>query len=161
MIGGDAETVRGDWALRGEMAVTTGDTVVTGTSPLGLDGHSVRAGIGADRKAGTIRLNGTVLVERRVADADPVLGIGGVADTNVSLVVGGDRGFAKDTRKIRVFGAWNVADSSGFARTIGTWSLRDNLSLEGSVGWFFGQGDDAISRFSERDFLTLSLKAYF
>ena len=35
MIGGDAETVRGDWAIRGEMAVTTGDTVVTGTSPLG------------------------------------------------------------------------------------------------------------------------------
>ena len=92
MIGGDAETVRGDWAIRGEMAVTTGDTIVTGTSPLGLDGHSVRAGIGADRKAGTIRLNGTVLVEHRVADAQPQLGIAGGADTNVSLVVGGDRG---------------------------------------------------------------------
>jgi hypothetical protein len=23
-------------------------------------------------------------------------------------------------------------------------SLRDNLSLEGSVGWFFGEGDDTI-----------------
>ena len=68
------------------------------------------------------------------------LGIAGGADTNVSLVVGGDRGFARDTRKVRVFGAWNVADSSGFARTIGTWSLRDNLSLVGSVGWFFGAG---------------------
>ena len=56
-------------------------------------------------------------------------GIAGGADTNVSLVVGGDRGFARDTRTVRVFGAWNVADSSGFARTIGTWSLRDNLSL--------------------------------
>ena len=91
----------------------------------------------------------------------PQLGIAGGADTNVSLVVGGDRGFARDTRKVRVFGAWNVADSSGFARTIGTWSLRDNLSLEGSVGWFFGHGDDAISRFAERDFLTVSLKTYF
>jgi hypothetical protein len=60
-----------------------------------------------------------------------------------------------------VFGAWNVADNSGFARSIGTWSLRDNLSLEGSIGWFFGQGDDAISRFAERDFVTLSLKTYF
>ncbi len=100
----------------------------------------MRAGIGADRKAGTIRLNGTVLVEHRVADAQPQLGIAGGADTNVSLVVGGDRGFARDTRTVRVFGAWNVADSSGFARTIGTWSLRDNLSLVGSVGWFFGAG---------------------
>ena len=161
MIGGDAETVRGGWAIRGEMAVTTGDTIVTGTSPLGLHGHSMRAGIGADRKAGTIRLNGTILVEHRVADAQPQLGIAGGADTNVSLVVGGDRGFARDTRTVRVFGAWNVADSSGFARTIGTWSLRDNLSLVGSVGWFFGHGDDAISRFAERDFLTVSLKTYF
>ena len=105
MIGGDAETVHGGWAIRGEAAVTTGDTIVVGTSPIGLEGRSVRAGIGADRKAGTIRLNGTVLVEHRVADADPLLGTDAVADTNVSLVVGGDRGFARDTRKIRVFGA--------------------------------------------------------
>ena len=75
--------------------------------------------------------------------------------------MGGDQGFARDTRKIRVFGAWNIAYSSGFARTIGTWSLHDNLSLEGSVGWFFGRGDDAISRFAERDFVTVSLKTYF
>ena len=161
MIGGDAETVRGDWAIRGEMAITTGDTVALGPSPLGVDGHSIRAGLGADRKAGAIRLSGTVLVERRAADAYPVLGIAGGADTNVSLVVGGDHGFARDTGKIRVFGAWNVADSSGFARTIGTWSLRDNLSLEGSVGWFFGEGDDTISRFADRDFVTVSLKTYF
>jgi hypothetical protein len=161
MIGGDAETVRGDWAIRGEMAVTTGDTVVIGPTPLGGDGHSVRAGVGADRKAGAIRLSGTVLVERRVADADPALGIPVGSDTNVSLVVGGDHGFARDTRKIRVFGAWNVADASGFARTIGSWSLRDNLSLEGSVGWFFGDGDDTISRFADRDFVTVSLKTYF
>jgi len=159
MIGGDAETVRGDWAIRGEMALTTGDTIALGSSPLGVDGHSVRAGIGADRKAGAIRFSGTVLLERRVAD--PVRGIAGATDTNVSLVVGGDRGFARDTRKVRVFGAWNVVDRSGFARSIGTWSLRDNLALEGSVGWFFGEGDDTISRFADRDFATVSLKTYF
>ena len=161
MIGGDAETVRGDWAIRGEAALTTGDTVVTGTSPLGVDGRSVRAGIGADRKAGAVRLSGTVLVEHRDAAADPALGIAGATDTNVSLVVGGERGFARDTRKVKVFGAWNVADASGFARTIGTWSLRDNLLLEGAVGWFFGEGDDTISRFADRDFVTVSLKTYF
>jgi hypothetical protein len=153
MYGGDVETVRGAWAIRGEAALTVGDTVVLARSPLGVDGHSLRAGVGADRKAGAFRLNGTVLLERRVTDAD--------ADTNVSLVVGGERGFSRDTRTIRVFGAWNVADASGFGRTIGTWSLRDNLALEGTVGWFFGEGDDAISRFADRDFVAVSLKAYF
>jgi hypothetical protein len=161
MIGGDAETVRGDWSIRGEAALTAGDTVVIGASPFGLSGRSVRAGIGADRRAGAIRLSGTVLVEHRDADADPALGLAGDSDTNVSLVVGSERGFARDTRKVRVFGAWNVADASGFARTIGAWSLRDNLSLEGSVGWFFGEGDDTISRFADRDFVAVSLKTYF
>ena len=161
MIGGDAETVRGDWSIRGEAALTTGDTVVTGASPLGVAGRSIRAGVGADRKAGAFSLSGTVLIEHRDADADQALGIAGDADTNVSLVVGSERGFARDTRKVRVFGAWNVADASAFARTIGSWSLRDNLSLEGSVGWFFGRGDDTISRFADRDFVTVSLKTYF
>jgi hypothetical protein len=153
MYGGDVETVRGDWAIRGEAALTTGDTVITAASPFGIDGRSLRAGAGADRKAGSYRLSGTVLVERRDA--------AGYADTNVSLVVGGERPFASETRRVRVFGAWNVADHSGFARTIGTWSLRDSLALEGTVGWFFGDGDDTISRFADRDFVKLSLKAYF
>jgi hypothetical protein len=161
MIGGDLETVHGDWAWRGELALTTGDTVATGHSPLGVEGHSLRAGVGADRKAGAFRLNGTVLLERRVPDAYPVAGVAGATDTNVSLVVGGERPFARNTRKLRVFGAWNLADRSGFARTIGTWSIRDNLSLEGTLGWFFGEGDDTISRFAQRDFLALSLKTYF
>jgi hypothetical protein len=33
--------------------------------------------------------------------------------------------------------------------------------LESSVGWFLGQGDDALSRFSTRDFVYLRLKAFF
>jgi hypothetical protein len=161
MYGGDLETVRGEWAIRGEAALTTGDTVALSGSPIGVQGHSIRAGLGADRKAGAYRLSGTVLVEHRAADAIPVTGTAAATDTNVSLVVGADRGFARDTRRIRVFGAWNVADASGFGRTIATWKLRDNLSLEGSVGWFFGDGDDAISRFADRDFVTVSLKTYF
>jgi hypothetical protein len=153
MYGGDVETVRGEWAWRGEAALITGDTIATPASPIGVDGRSVRAGVGGDRKAGALRLSGTVLLERRDAE--------GYADTNVSLVVGGERPFASDTRRLRVFGAWNLADRSGFARTIGSWSLRDNLSLEGTVGWFFGEGDDTISRFAERDFVSVSLKTYF
>ena len=153
--------MRGDWAWRGELAVTTGDTVTAGDSPFGVRGRSLRAGVGTDRKAGAFRLNGTVLLEHRTAAADPGRGVAGDRDTNVSLVVGGERPFARDTRRLRVFGAWNLADRSGFARTIGTWSIRDNLSLDGTVGWFFGRGDDTISRFADRDFVALSLKAYF
>jgi len=153
MVGGDFETVHGGWGTRGEIAFTTGDTVFAPGSLLGVEGRSLRAGVGTDRKAGAYRLNGTLLVEHREADR--------FDDTNVSVVVGGERGFARDTRKVQVFGAWNVSDASGFLRTIGTWSLRDNLALDGTLGWFFGQGDDAISRFSERDFVSLSLKAYF
>jgi hypothetical protein len=155
MVGGDFETVHGDWATRGELAWTTGDTIFAPDSQLGVEGRSVRAGIGADRKAGAYRLNGTLLVEHRAADA------GAFSDTNVSVVAGGERGFARDTRKVQAFGAWNVSDRSGFLRTIATWSLRDNLALDGTLGWFFGRGDDAISRFSERDFLAISLKTYF
>lgn len=161
MIGGDLETVRGEWAWRGEAALTLGDTVATGDSPLGVKGRSLRAGVGADRRAGAFRLNGSLLLERRAADAHPVLGSDAETDTNVSMVVGGERGFARDTRKVRVFGAWNLADASGFTRTIGSWSLRDNLSLDGTIGWFFGEGDDTISRFADRDFVAVSLKAYF
>lgn len=153
MVGGDFETVHGGWGTRGEVAFTTGDTVFAPGSLLGVEGRSLRTGVGTDRKAGAYRLSGTLLVEHRDADA--------FDDTNVSVVVGGERGFARDTRKVQVFGAWNVSDASGFARTIATWSLRDNLALDGTIGWFFGEGDDAISRFSERDFVAVSLKAYF
>ena len=153
MYGGDIETVRGAWAWRGEAALVTGDTIARPTSPIGIEGRSLRAGVGGDRRAGAFRLSGTLLLERRDAE--------GYDDTNVSLVVGGERPFAGDTRRLRVFGAWNLADRSGFARTLATWSLRDNLSLEGTVGWFFGEGDDTISRFAERDFVALSLRTYF
>ena len=40
-------------------------------------------------------------------------------------------------------------------------AVRDDLSVEGSIGWFFGQRDDTISRVADRDFLTLSLETYF
>ena len=131
MIGGDVETVRGDWAIRGEMAFTTGDTVVTGTSPLGVEGRSVRAGIGADRKAGAYRLNGTVLVEHRDADA-----------TALDLRRRRHQRQPRRGRRARLRPGYAQAcacsargtspTASGFARTIGSWSLRDNLSLDGT-----------------------------
>ena len=55
----------------------------------------------------------------------------------------------------------NPSESSGFVRTIGTAVLRDNLALESSLGWFIGDGADAIGRFSDSDFLYLRVKYYF
>jgi hypothetical protein len=55
----------------------------------------------------------------------------------------------------------NTSEGSGFVRLIATAELRDNLSLEGSVGWFVGDGRDLVGRFADSDFLYLRLKQYF
>jgi hypothetical protein len=52
-------------------------------------------------------------------------------------------------------------ESTAFLRAIMIWSLRDNLALEGSGGWFIGKGQDLIGRFSDSDFLYARLKYYF
>jgi hypothetical protein len=153
MIGADLETARGDWAMRGEAALVVDDTVLLPNRIDGLEGRSLHLGAGADRRAGDYRLSGTLLVQQRTAP--------GFSDTNVSLVAGGERSFARETRRVRLFAVWNASDASGFARSMLTWSLRDEVSLEGSAGWFFGEGDDTLSRFADRDFLTVGLRLAF
>ena len=149
MIAGDVEAVRGAWAIRGEAAAfvdrtfqppATSDRLGVGV----YKGHAIEAGGSVERKAGDYRINLAVLMERHSADA--------FTETDVSLVMGAQRGFARDTRRVLLFGLWNMADRSGFLRSIGSWSLRDNLWLEGSVGWFLGEGTDTLSRFATRDF---------
>jgi hypothetical protein len=39
--------------------------------------------------------------------------------------------------------------------------VRDNVKVEGSIGWFAGSGSDAISRFADSDFLYIRLKCFF
>jgi hypothetical protein len=160
MIGADFETARGSWTIRGEMAARVDDTLTApapagaaSPAPLIEEGRSWQGGVGADRKAGSYRLNASVIVENRDART--------FGDTDVSLVGGGERAFSRDTIRVRVFGVWNISDASGFARTIVAWNLRENVWLESSVGWFLGEGDDAISRFSTRDFVYVRLKGYF
>jgi hypothetical protein len=46
-------------------------------------------------------------------------------------------------------------------RGIVTATLRDNVALEGSLGWFAGSGLDTIGRFADSDFLYLRLKYFF
>ena len=160
MIAGDVEAVRGAWVIRGEAAAFI-DRTFQPTEPSAgpgggvYEGHAIEAGGSIERKAGDYRINLAVLMERQIAAGDAF------TETDVSLVMGAQRGFARDTRRVLLFGLWNMADSSGFLRSIGSWSLRDNLWLEGSVGWFLGEGTDTLSRFASRDFAYVKLKAYF
>jgi hypothetical protein len=168
MIAGDVEAVRGAWAIRGEAAAFVERTFqpMNGSNGLGAgsgvyEGHAIEAGGSVERKAGDYRINLAVLLERQVADANADANADAFTQTDVSLVLGAQRGFARDTRRVVLFGLWNMADRSGFLRSIGSWSLRDNLWLEGSVGWFLGEGTDTLSRFATRDFAYVRLKAYF
>ena len=81
--------------------------------------------------------------------------------TDVSLVVSADRTFSREKYRGRLFGVYNPNSHSGFARGIATASLRDNVALEGSLGWFAGSGLDTISRFADSDFVYLRLKYFF
>jgi hypothetical protein len=89
MIAGDFETVRGDWALRGEAAVFVEKKLQTAQGTL-VDGRVLDAGLGFDRRTGDYRVFGSVLVRREWSDDAPAL-----AKTNVSLVGSIEREFAR------------------------------------------------------------------
>lgn len=157
MVGGDFETVRGQWGVRGEVATFVRDSFQAPSISV-VRGNSLDAGVGVDRKAGDYRVSGTVLVHRESYDADID---GQRARTDVSLVASLDRSFARERYQVRGFGVVNPSERSAFLRTIATWKLRDDVALEGSGGWLIGDGRDLVGRFSDRDFLYLRLKGYF
>jgi hypothetical protein len=154
MIGGDFETVAGPWVVRGEVAAFTRDAFQAAVTPTALTGRSFDAGAGVDRKAGEYRVSGQVLVHRETYDT-----AGG--RTDVSLIVSADRSFSREKYQGRLFGVYNPNGGSGFVRGIATATLRDNVALEGSVGWFAGSGLDTIGRFADSDFMYLRLKYFF
>jgi hypothetical protein len=164
MIGADFEAVNGAWVVRGEAAAFVRDAFQAGGRPLVLEGHSFDAGAAVDRKAGSYRISGQVLVHREDYDSGGGRNVdGAVSDgrTDVSLIVSTDRSFAREKYQGRVFAVYDPNNGSGFVRVIGTVSLRDNLALEGSVGWFGGSGFDTIGRFADSDFLYVRLKYFF
>lgn len=81
--------------------------------------------------------------------------------TDLTLVGAIDRSFVRETRTVRVLAVYNPREDSAFARVISTFSVRDNVSLEASGGWFAGDGVDALSRLATRDFLSARLKVFF
>jgi hypothetical protein len=128
-------------------------------------GQSFDGGVGVDRRAGDYTLSGTVLVHSESYDA-PLAAAGVGRDavdgrTDVSFVVSADRTFARERYRLRGFGVYNATEASGFLRGIAMASLRDNVALEGSIGWFAGAGRDLVGRFSDSDFVYVRLKFYF
>jgi predicted RND superfamily exporter protein len=175
MIGGDAETVRGEWGIRGEVAAFVDDNFQSPALRI-AEGTSFDAGAGVDRKAGSYRVSGTVLYHRERVDLPPDQRqpeLRGSAEalakaddpsrrrSDLSLVLSADRRFVRERYALRVFGLANTSEGSGFTRAIGSAELRDNLSLEGSVGWFVGGGRDLVGRFADSDFTYVRLKYYF
>jgi len=153
MIGGDVETARGVWAARGEVAIFPRDVFQTASSPEILHGTSFDAGAGVDRKAGDYRVSGDVLVHRESHER--------ASRTDVSIIASVNRDFARETYQTRVFALYNPGEASGFVRAIAVAGVRDNVKLEGSIGWFAGSGADTISRFADSDFLYVRLKCFF
>jgi hypothetical protein len=166
MIGGDFETVRGPWGVRGEIAAFVEDTLQSTRTVQGVPGHSITAGIGVDRRAGDYRVAANALWSWSGADADDPVGRAFVGDdeverTDLSFVLAADRSFARETRTVRVFAVYDPADSTAFARVIGALSLRDDVWLEGSAGVFTGSSLDVIGRLTRRDFIYARLKVFF
>jgi hypothetical protein len=165
MVGGDFETTRGIWGIRGEIAAFVDRTIQAADAPVGLKARSLEAGIGLDRKAGVYRISGNVIFTKRLPRLsqlnDALFANGQVDRTDLNIVGAVDRSFARETRSIRAFAVYNPGEESGFARVIGTISVRDDVSLEGSAGLFGGRGRDVLARFADRDFLYARLKVFF
>ena len=155
MLGGDFETVRGAWGVRGEAAFFVDDKLQSVQLARGVEGQSIEAGVGVDRRAGSYRLAGNVLVGRRTADE------GGLEESDVTLVAAADRSFARETRTLRLFAVYDPTDGTTFARCIGAISLRDDVWLEASGGLLTGTSTTTIGRLSRRDFVYARLKVYF
>lgn len=158
VIGVDAETVRGAWGLRAEAAWHLDDTFQATDRVAAVDGRSVEAGLGVDRRAGDYRVSMSALViERRARSA----GAAAIDTRDLQLVSALDRSFAAETRRVRVFAVYNPRDDSAFVRGIASWSPRDGAWIEASAGWLTGQSTDTLSRLADRDFLSLRLTVGF
>jgi hypothetical protein len=130
-----------------------------GSDLTAVSGTSFDAGLGVDRRAGTYQFSGTVLVHREVPDGVP--GSDLEPRTDLSLIFSADRTFARERYRLRAFTLYNTTEASAFMRAIGIATLTDDVALEGSTGWFAGEGRDTIGRFGDSDFVYVRLKYYF
>ena len=155
MVGGDFETVTGDWAWRGEGAIIVHRQFAGVSRPGLVAGKSLDAGAGFDRRAGDFRLYGSLLVHHDWSDVDPA-----IVKTDTSVVGSIERLFDRERWLARAFALVNPADRSGFVRGLVTWKPRDFLAVDFSAGAFLGSGDDTISRFKGRDFALVGVRVF-
>jgi hypothetical protein len=139
MVGGDFETVRGPWGVRGEAAVFIDEELQR------FDG-----GAGIDRRAGDYRIAADILVSHE-----------DVEGTRTTVVAAADRSFARETRNVRLFAVYDPTEDTAFLRAISAASLRDNVWIEGSAGIFAGSSASTLGRLTHHDFLYARLKVYF
>jgi hypothetical protein len=147
MVSGDFESVTGDWAWRGEAAVFTEKTL-QGAAGTAVKGRAFDAGAGVDRRTGQFRVFASAILHRQWSSEDP-----SASRTDVSLVGSIERQFGRDRYLARAFAVINPGDASGFVRGLMVWRVRDDVSVEGSVAVFLGDGDDTLARFKTRDFV--------
>jgi hypothetical protein len=131
-----------------------------------VPGRTIEGGVGADRRAGDYRVSVNVLVTHTATDDSPAGRLARLADpaiqgTDALVVASAERTFARDTRRVQAFTAYDPDDDSAFARVIAAVSLRDNVWLEGSGGLFVGTSVGPGGRLTGRDFLYARLKVFF
>ena len=160
MIGADFETVRGKWGLRGEAAAILDDSFQSPELRI-VRGRSLDAGVGVDRRAGDYTVSGTILLHSESYDAPLSVSSPEDGRTDLSFVASADRTFAREKYRLRTFAVYNPVERSAFVRAIGIASVKDNLALEASLGWFAGDGAGLVGRFSDSDFVYARLKYYF
>jgi hypothetical protein len=154
MIAADAETVRGGWAIRGEVAGFVDKSLDGPSGP--VKGKAIDAGVGVDRSAGDYHLFGSLVWHREWSSASS-----SYTREHLNVIASVDRRFSRERYLVRVFGVANPEDRSGFVRGLASWSVRDNLMLEGSGGAFIGQGTDTIGKFADRDFVSVRIRYQF
>lgn len=172
MFGGDFETVIGKWAIRGEAAFFPDRPVQVSNEARWFEADNFEGGVGLDRRAGDFTLFGTLLFRRANGFVRrPVEGFvprptfnvfyTRTSDNVVSFAAGFSRTFNRDRVETRLFSLVNPEDRAAFVRGVIAWKPADDLAIESSIGWFFGDGGDVVTRFGDRDFAGVKLKYYF
>ena len=155
MVGGDVETVRGDWVLRGEGAFFLDDPLQAEGAPVVVTSWSFQGGFGADRRVGENVLFLNALY--RMIPEDPLLD----GEDEISLVGGVTRDLASGTQNLRLFGLWNARAGSAFARAIWSVELVENLRFELGGGAFLGDDRGFLGLIADSDFVVARLRLYF
>jgi hypothetical protein len=159
MLGADAEAARGSITWRAEGAWLVDTAVQAEPGGPATDGRSVQVGGGLDWTTGPWRTFANVIVRRAWA-VGPAAAL--VSPSGGMQVVGGaERTFARDTWRVRGFAVGDPSEGTAFIRALAAWNLRDNLWLEGTTGWFSGDGTDFLGQFTDRDFVTLRVRYHF